>query len=176
VRIESEVKPLGQPFDGSGMQLTAWRDTGAPGATGSVVGLENAAGSLPTRGPYRWRLRIRSRSVVPWVSHWMSMPGNAITETDVRVRQADLLRNADVTRRWLDQHPTILRAGAESTLDPVRDLHQADVLGLALVTVPGDAAFVGEGNAGVLVFYEVIDAAGTLRASRSGADVVLRGW
>jgi hypothetical protein len=58
----------------------------------------------------------------------------------------------------------------------VRDLYQADVGGLTEVVVAGDARFVGAGNPGVLAFYEVTNAAGSLRVARRGDDVVLAGW
>jgi hypothetical protein len=98
------------------------------------------------------------------------------TDPTNRCARLDLLRNATLTRLAFDLHATILTAGRDPVLDPVRDLLQADVGGLAEVRVPGDGAAVGPGQPGALVFYEVTNTAGPLRLSRDGPDVVLRGW
>jgi hypothetical protein len=85
VRLEWEVKPLATPFDGAGIQTSAYLDTGAPGASGGFVPLDELQSTLPAPGPYHWRLRLRSRSAFPWQSHGMGMPYNNLTETDLRV-------------------------------------------------------------------------------------------
>jgi len=78
------VKPLGTPFDGTGIQTSAWFDTGAPlPAVGSAVPLDELH-ALAARGVYTWRLRLRSSFPYPWQSHWMSLPYNSVTEWDLR--------------------------------------------------------------------------------------------
>jgi hypothetical protein len=84
VLFECEVKPLSQDFDGTGLFRTTWADTEAPGPDGSVVPLDARHPPLPSGVPYHWRLRLRSKFPFPWQSHWMSMPTNAMTETDLR--------------------------------------------------------------------------------------------
>ena len=84
VWLEWEVKPLGTAFDvalSSGTPL----DTGAPvGGTGSAVALNEQTAAIAAGTPYRWRMRIASRSpYFPW-SRWLTLPGNAVTETDLR--------------------------------------------------------------------------------------------
>jgi len=102
VRLEWEVEPLGTPFDGLGIQVSNWFDTGVPGAAGSVVALEELQPPLPGPGPYRWRLRLRAATSgfglpggaavtpYPWQSHWLTLPYNNVTETDLRVVGAAL--------------------------------------------------------------------------------------
>jgi uncharacterized repeat protein (TIGR01451 family) len=84
VKLEWEVKPLGVPYNLADVKRSGWFDTGEPGAGGSFVPLEQPETSLPVLGPYKWRLRLRSRFPYPWQSHWMSLPYNCITETDLR--------------------------------------------------------------------------------------------
>jgi hypothetical protein len=158
------------------MRTAQWRDTGFPGAAGSAVPLDEPEASLPADGPHHWRLRMRSRSPWPWTSHWMGMSGNSLTETDLRVpKRVDLLRNAQIVLRNLDQYPAILTPGRDPVLDPVRDLYLPDARYAAPLRVPGDGAFVGEGNPGVVIFYEVFHS-GPLRVAKEGVDVVLSGW
>ena len=62
-----------------------------------MIPLEELQAPLPGPGPYKWRLRLRAAisgfgvpggaavTPYPWHSHWMSLPYNNITETDLRV-------------------------------------------------------------------------------------------
>jgi hypothetical protein len=83
VRLEVERKTLDVPFDGTGLETTAYADTGAPGPAGSVVTLEELL-SIPGSGKYRFRARLRALAPFPWQSHWMGIPDNAVTEIDFR--------------------------------------------------------------------------------------------
>ncbi len=92
----------------------------------------------------------------------------------------DVLRNGDPDARDFDQGWMIMDemgdpAGAPR-LDPVGDLFQADVGMLAEVRVPGDALAVGDGIAGVLVYYELTNWSGPLSVRKDGDDLVLSGW
>ena len=84
VRLEWEVKPLGTPFDGSGLGRGIELDSGAPTSRGSAVPLDDLVVGLDTETPYHWRLRIVTRSPFFPRSPWFSPPGNGRTETDFR--------------------------------------------------------------------------------------------
>ena len=84
IRLQFEVKPRGTPFDGSGLVAGPVRDTGAPGVDGSAVQLADLAGGLDPSTLYHWRLRTISRSVYFPRSRWLSPPGNAPSEADLR--------------------------------------------------------------------------------------------
>jgi hypothetical protein len=85
VALEWEVKPLGAPFDGGGLERSAAFDTGAPApAVGSAAALDELAAGLTLATPYRWRLRLASRSPFFPRSPWLSLPDNGRTETDLR--------------------------------------------------------------------------------------------
>jgi len=81
VRLEWEVKPRGQFFDGSGTaRSAAWSDGGAAGAS-----LNETVGGLEP-DDYHWRVRLIYRpSVSPFVpaSRWFSKPLNGGAENDV---------------------------------------------------------------------------------------------
>jgi len=87
VRMEYEVKQWWAPFDGSAIVRTPLVDTGAPGARGSVLNsLDASVAGLPFIGqPYKWRVRLSSPDPFFPRSPWFSLPGNARTETDLRV-------------------------------------------------------------------------------------------
>jgi len=92
----------------------------------------------------------------------------------------DVLRNGDPNARdfdlvWAIMDETGDPAGAPR-LDPVTDLFQAAVGMLAEVRVPGDALAVGDGIAGVLVYYELTNWSGPLSVRKDGDDLVLSGW
>ena len=86
VRLQVEVKPLGVPFDGTGLTTGSVFNTGTPNAAGSTVSLSVLASGLAPETPYHWRLRITSNSPLFPGKRWFSMPMNAITETDLRTR------------------------------------------------------------------------------------------
>jgi hypothetical protein len=84
VRLEVEVKPMDVPFDGTGLLLSPFTDTGAPQAGGSFTDVTVAVPSLAPAS-HRWRARLRGSFPHPWQSHWMSRAENAATEADLRV-------------------------------------------------------------------------------------------
>ena len=57
VRLEVEVKPLGVPFDGTGLTTGSVFNTGTPNAAGSRVPLTVLASGLDSDTPYHWRLQ-----------------------------------------------------------------------------------------------------------------------
>jgi hypothetical protein len=82
VRLESEVKALGQPFDGTGTQQGPWLDTGTAG-----VALDELVTGLEP-GPHHWRLRLRYDPVtLPFLgaSRWFTVPWNGWEERDLTV-------------------------------------------------------------------------------------------
>jgi uncharacterized repeat protein (TIGR01451 family) len=111
VRLEWEVKPLGVPYDLADVQVSDWYDTGVPGAGGSFVPLEEPVTPTAGEGPYRWRLRLRSRFPFPWQSHWMTLPYNAVTETELRVAGAPTPPELDATKGLTDADGVSLLAG-----------------------------------------------------------------
>jgi hypothetical protein len=84
IRLEVEVKPAGVPFDAQGLLTSAVVTTGVPGPGGSVVPLSLPATGLGAGELYHWRLRIAGNSPFFPRSRWLAMPGNAVTEADVR--------------------------------------------------------------------------------------------
>jgi hypothetical protein len=84
-RLEWELKPLGQTFDGTGLARSAApidTGTGTGGATFSeaLTGLQ--------AGPYHWRLRLLYDGVTtPFAqrSRWFTMPWNGWNETDLKL-------------------------------------------------------------------------------------------
>ncbi len=88
VHLQWEVKPLGVPFDATGLGNGLVTDTGAPivGA-GSSVGLDEVVDGLSSVF-YRWRLRVATGSpFFPW-SPWLSAPDSNVTETKLRTAAA----------------------------------------------------------------------------------------
>ncbi len=86
VRLEWELKPLGTPFTGTGLELSAEVDTGVPmGSLGSRHdGFDEIVSGLLPSGVFRWRVRIASDDPRFPRSRWLVLPGNNVTETDVR--------------------------------------------------------------------------------------------
>jgi hypothetical protein len=84
VRLQAEIKPLGVPFNGSGLVNGSVSNTGTPSGGGSAVALAELASGLNANTLYHWRLRIASDSpFFPW-SPWFSQVGNAPSEADLR--------------------------------------------------------------------------------------------
>ena len=89
VRLEWEVEPDGVPFDGQGLATGVVRDSGVPtGGSGSTVPLDELAAGLAPGTLYHWRLRILSGSPFFPRSRWLWLPGNSVTEADVRTAQS----------------------------------------------------------------------------------------
>ncbi len=85
VRMEIEMKRLGVPFNGQGIEQSVFTDTGAPVVGfGSSVPISEAVFALQANATYRWRMRIASTSPFFPSTPWLSMPGNCFTETDFR--------------------------------------------------------------------------------------------
>jgi hypothetical protein len=85
VWFEAEVKPLGEPFDGEDLAQSPRLDTGVPVmVVGSAVPLANNVFGVQNNTSYRWRLRLRSNSPFFPGTPWLTMSGNAVTETDLR--------------------------------------------------------------------------------------------
>jgi hypothetical protein len=84
VRLQYEIEPANVAFDGAGIVDGPTSMTSMPGLGGSTVPLSVAAGSLNPGTLYHWRLRIASRSPFFPRSIWLSLPGNAMSEADVR--------------------------------------------------------------------------------------------
>jgi hypothetical protein len=77
-QVEVEVKRLGQNFDGLNTVKGPFLD--------NVVTPRNGPSSLLLPGDrVHWRARVRSASPIFGASHWVSLPGNAPSELDVRV-------------------------------------------------------------------------------------------
>ncbi len=84
VGFQYEIKPLGAPFDGAGLQSSAPADTGAPSGSGSAASFELLVSGLTPGTPYRWRARTQSRSPFFPRSPWFYLPYNSAGETDLR--------------------------------------------------------------------------------------------
>ena len=84
-RLEWEVKPLGQVFDGTGLgRSPAPLDTGA-GTAGAAF---NDLVSGLQAGPYHWRMRLLyDGATTPFAPHsrWFTMPWNGWNETDLKL-------------------------------------------------------------------------------------------
>jgi hypothetical protein len=85
VQLQYEVKPLGVPFDGSGLATGDRFDTGTPvQGIGSAVPLSELASGLVPETLYHWRLRTATDSPFFPRSPWLTLAGNALTEADLR--------------------------------------------------------------------------------------------
>jgi hypothetical protein len=76
LRMEAEVKPMGEPFDGGGTVLSA------PARAGSIA--EVGVAGLQLHKAYRWR----ARTVYPFelgASRWVAFGGNLESEPDFRI-------------------------------------------------------------------------------------------
>jgi len=82
VWLEWEVKPLGQPFDGTGTGQGVGSDSGTAGA-----GLDDLITGLEP-GPHHWRMRLRYDPVTsPFqtAGRWFTVPWNGWEERDLTV-------------------------------------------------------------------------------------------
>jgi hypothetical protein len=89
IRLQCEVKPVYMAFYGTGLLTSPAYDTGAPGAGGSVVTLEQLVTGLETNELYHWRLRVLTDSPFFPRSPWFSPAFNGAWEADVRVGVPD---------------------------------------------------------------------------------------
>ena len=86
VWLEWQVAPLGTSFDAVLLHRGLVRDTGAPGAAGSMVALSERTSGLASGTPYHWRARTASSSAVAPHAPWNSPPRNGARETDLRTQ------------------------------------------------------------------------------------------
>ena len=115
VKLESEVKPLGTPFDGTGTQVTAtWMDTGTAGAALNELATGLAAGTH-----HHWRVRLLYHPpTTPFqqASRWLTVPWNGWQEADLQtagVPSGRIPNGADVPGSQLSVDK---EAGGEITL------------------------------------------------------------
>ncbi|MCX7047238.1 MAG: FG-GAP-like repeat-containing protein, partial [Candidatus Sumerlaeota bacterium] len=84
VKLETEVKPLGVAFDGSGQTISpAWVETTTSGAE-----LAQVIDGLTTNTLYHWRARLLYHPVSsPYqqISRWLTQPYNGCQEADLRM-------------------------------------------------------------------------------------------
>jgi len=89
LRLQTEVKPFGAAFDGTGLQVSSWTDSTLSGAA-----LQNQVTGLDTAGGYHWRARLLFDPVsLPFQGsgRWFTPPVNGWPETDLRLlAEADL--------------------------------------------------------------------------------------
>ncbi|HWN82870.1 MAG TPA: FG-GAP-like repeat-containing protein, partial [Candidatus Udaeobacter sp.] len=85
VRLEIEAKPLGTPFNGTGLVRSPFVGTGFPAIDGSAVSVLESLFGLQAGRVYHWRLRIASDSPFFPRSPWLWHPGNSVGEGDVRI-------------------------------------------------------------------------------------------
>jgi hypothetical protein len=87
VWLQWEVKPAGEPLDGTGIgESHRTYDTGIPFGVpvGSVVPMTELVAGLENQTRYRWRARVASRSPFFPRTPWLTMAYNAPGETDFR--------------------------------------------------------------------------------------------
>lgn len=93
VKAQFEIKPLGVPFDGTGLLETEW--TEVMGAVNDGFLLKRMMDGLVYRTSYRWRARLHYRAAdgaVQPCGRWISLPQNGRTEADLRISGAGSLR------------------------------------------------------------------------------------
>jgi hypothetical protein len=117
VRMQCEIKPAGTPFDGAGLVTGPATDTGVPGAQGSRAALSELVAGLSAGSLYHWRLRILTDSPLAPHSPWLWLPGNPVTEADLRTRAPNVdvpARPGEEARLWLEHPaPNPFRTGTE---------------------------------------------------------------
>jgi hypothetical protein len=116
VRLQWEVKPLGTPFDGTGLEAGPILDTGS--SPGGGVGLDQLVTGLAPDTLYRWRLRILTDSPFFPRSRWLWLPYNGVTESDVRTAGGP----AAVVQRDLSPRRMLLGPGTPNPFHPATEL------------------------------------------------------
>jgi hypothetical protein len=84
IRLEWEAKPVGTPFDGTGVGSTGPIDTGTPAGGRSEINFNEVVSGLGEGARIHWRARTVSRDPFFPRSLWLSVGGNTITETKLR--------------------------------------------------------------------------------------------
>jgi len=87
--LEWEVKPLGVPFDGTGIRRGTAQALGAPGGSVNVdelASIDDAAGHArtSTARSYHWRARVATNQPLFPNTAWFSLPGSSPSEAKVR--------------------------------------------------------------------------------------------
>jgi hypothetical protein len=129
VRMEWEVKPLGTPFDGTGIQISQYQVTDP---TSGYPFNEPATGLLEGTF-YHWRARLTSRN--PFFPHtlWVSQAGSNVTETKLRT-QGCLDRDGDGYGELSDP----------SCASPVPDCNDDDPLAWGMSGPTGNLQFTSK--------------------------------
>ncbi len=121
VRLEQEVKRLGQSLNGSATVVGSESDTGTAG-----VALSELATGLRGGSPYHWRVRLRyDAATTPFAQHsrWLTMPWKGWQETMLRTASAAMNQGripttmvmSKTTLPQLDTSPVILDWSASCT-------------------------------------------------------------
>jgi hypothetical protein len=84
LHLQWEVKPLGTPFNGTGLGTSMVQGNGPESFTESVTSLSGLVSGLSEGTFYHWRLRIVSSDPFIPRSPWVSLSGNSLTETKFR--------------------------------------------------------------------------------------------
>jgi hypothetical protein len=89
VRLAVEVKPLGMPFDGSGIVTGPWTWTATPGTYGSVVDLApQEVNGLVDQTPHHWRLRLETQDPRFPRTPWLGLSASGVNRTAFRTKSS----------------------------------------------------------------------------------------
>lgn len=84
VAMDHQVAPLGTSLPAGTLLLGNYFDTGPTDSTGAAVNFGRLVAGLAPSTPYAWRMRFRARDPIFRTTRWISLPGNAPTEIDIR--------------------------------------------------------------------------------------------
>jgi len=84
LRMRWEVLSLPGSPESPHLGTGPWRDTGTPILTGSSIAIDQTIPALTPASPFRWRVRLESRSPIAPRSPWYSPVFNSPTESDFR--------------------------------------------------------------------------------------------
>jgi len=142
IKLQWEVKPLGTPFNGLGMQQSAnWIDNGI------VAGvITEPVSGLSENTVYHWRARVLYRNtLVPFqpASRWITPAGNGPQEADLRTRA-----EADLSLTIQDNPDPVLQGDPVSYTLSIANLgpHTA-VTPQLIITLPSGSSVVGNNSA-----------------------------
>jgi hypothetical protein len=114
VKFYYEAKALRDLFDGSGMEDSAWKNTGVSG-----VKLTTTVVSLNANSHYHWRVRIRYHPVTnpfnPPFGRWIHMPWTGWNESDLRTGILPIISAEDIIEYLLG------KAGYQTGMDHNQD-------------------------------------------------------
>jgi hypothetical protein len=86
VRLQWQAKPVGAPFDGTGIQSSSALRTGLPTDGGSSIALGGTASGLAAGQRYRWRGRYATRHPNFPRTRWFTPEANGMLEPDLRTQ------------------------------------------------------------------------------------------